>query len=417
MVQAMNDDVLRIAVREQRQSNAVVRTATYTLAGGPVSVFYRITGEVLPPPLTAYDFAVVAALYVAMREGRPVHVEGPVTAALLRNLEEFQEVWSLWLPKYRHVRITADQVVPTEVSDVRRGVFAVSGGVDGTYALLKHHSGHAGARTVRPICAMLVHGFDIPLREQHAFNHARDRILAMMSPLGIPLATVETNWREVLGRDWNMDCQASLASCLLQFDGAANVGVCGAAEDYGHIVMPLGCNPITNHLMSGGGFDIVTEGGSATRTQRVRFLCDYPEIAARLRVCWEGPITGDNCGQCEKCIRTKLNFMAVGSAAPCFDRPPTFAEILSIQARGPIQIRFLHDILTTALANGLNGPWLTALRLAIARNSMAHHARGMRRRIVGMFRAPRASATKEERPRTGLGPTETPIADTAHRPL
>ena len=394
MIQPLND-VMRISVREQRQSNAIVRTATYTLAGGPVSVFYRITGEILPPPLEAYDFAVIAGLYVAMREGRPIHVEGPVSAALLRNVDEFQEIWSLWQPKYRRVPITADHIVPTEGSDARRGVFAVSGGVDGTYALLKHHAGHAGIRTVRPVCAMLAHGFDIPLREQLAFDHARDRIAAMASPLGIPLSVVETNWRDVLGRDWGMDCQATLASCLMQFRGLANVGICGAAEDYANIIVPLGCNPVTNHLLSGGGFDIVTEGGCVTRTERVRFLCDYPEIASNLRVCWEGPFTGGNCGHCEKCIRTKLNFMAVGSAPLCFDRPPTFAEILSLRTRDPIQIHFLREILQTAAANGMTEIWMTALRLTIAKNRAAMLGRAAGRRIAGKLRR---CTTRRQRP-------------------
>jgi hypothetical protein len=395
-------DVMRIAVREQRHPTSIIRAVAYSLADRTASLHYRITGECLPPPLAVYDFAVIAAIHVAMREGRPVHVEGPVTAALLRNVEEFQEIWSLWRKKYRRVPITADQVVPTEASDVRRGVFAVSGGVDGNYALLRHHAGHAGVRTVRPACAMLVHGFDIPLHEQQAFDHARDRIAAMTAALGIPLSIVETNWRDVLGLDWAMDCQASLASCLMQFRGVANVGVCGAAQDYGNVILPLGCNPVTNHLMSGGGFDVVTEGGCVTRTERVRFLCDYPEIAAQLRVCWEGPFTGGNCGRCEKCIRTKLNFMAVGSAPLCFDRPPTFAEILSIKARDPIQLHFLREILETATRNGIGDAWTTALRLTIAKNRIARLGRAAGRRIIGKRRSLSEAATSSTGEHCGL---------------
>lgn len=397
------NDVMRVAVHEQRQSNAILRTATYTLADGPVSVFYRITGETLPPPLETYDFAVVAALHVAMCEGRCVHVEGPVTTALLRNVDEFQEIWSLWQPRYRKVQVTADQVVPTEFSEVWRGVFAVSGGVDGTYALLKHHSGRAGIRTVRPVCTMLVHGFDIPLQEQIAFDHARDRVAAMTSSLGIPLSIVETNWRDVLSRDWVMDCQAALASCLMQFGGLANAGVCGAAEDYANIIVPLGCNPVTNHLMSGGGFDIVTDGGCVTRTERVRFLCDYPEIARQLRVCWEGPFTGGNCGRCEKCIRTKLNFMAVGSAPQCFDRPPSFAEIMLLRARDRIQIHFLREILQSATANGVRGPWQTALKLTIAKNRMALFGQAVRRRVTGRLGSLCKPSPRAERRSAAVG--------------
>src|SRR5688572_20760340 len=140
-------DTLRIAVREERRSHSVTRTATFNSLAGQRRVFFEISGDVLPPPLQVHDFAVLSALIVAMREGRPVHVEGPVTEALIRGLEEFQEAWALWRTKYTPVRITADQIVPVETASTRRGMFAFSGGVDGTFALLRHHKARAGLRT------------------------------------------------------------------------------------------------------------------------------------------------------------------------------------------------------------------------------------------------------------------------------
>ncbi len=403
------NDALRISVREQRNTDSVLRIASFTLAAGPVSVFYKITGEVLPPPLEVLDFALVAAIHVAMREGRPVHVEGPVTGALLRSLEEYQEIWALWRRTYRRVQISADQVVSSTVIDDRHGVFAISGGVDGAFALLKHHSGLAGPRNVRPACAMFVHGFDIPLHEQAAFGRARDGIVEMVAPLGVPVTIVETNWREALGRDWAMDCQVALTACLHQFRGAANVGVCGAADDYAHITVPLGSNPVTNHLLSGGGFDIMTEGGALTRTDRVRALCDHPQIAAKLRVCWEGPKTGRNCGRCEKCIRTKLNFMAVGSAPLCFDGPPTFLDILRIKLHEPSQVQFLREIVAAAKANDVRGAWLVALRLAMVKNKLVLRSMALERRIRKVRYVPRTmprtADPRDATPHGGVSPT------------
>jgi hypothetical protein len=260
-------------------------------------------------------------------------LEGPVTAELLRNLEEFQEAWAMWRSAYRRVQITADQVLPPQQMSARCGVFALSGGVDGTFALLRHHSGRAGLRTAPPVCAMLVQGFDIPLDNQAAFERAHGSISDVMRALGVPLVTVRTNWREQLCKDWLMEYHAALTACLFQFRGLANVGVCGAGEDYSQLVVPWGSNPVTNHLLSGGGFQVHTEGAGFTRTERVRLICDYPEIAAKLRVCWEGPKTGGNCGRCEKCIRTKLNFLANRQEPLCFDGRPTRAQILGLTAR------------------------------------------------------------------------------------
>ena len=373
-------DILRIAVREERHSHSVTRTATFNSLAGQRRMFFEISGDVLPPPLEVHDFAVVAALIIAMREGRPMHVDGPVTGDLLRNLEEFQEAWTMWRSVYRRVPITADQILPTQQTSSRRGVFAFSGGVDGTFALLRHHSGRAGLRTARPICAMMVHGFDVPLGEQQAFDRAHGDVAGMMRVLGVPLTTVRTNWRELNDKNWQMEYHVALTACLYQFRGLANVGVCGAGEDYAQMVVPWGSNPVTNHLLSGGGFQVHTEGLGFTRSGRVRLICDYPEVASKLRVCWEGPITGENCGRCEKCIRTKLNFMASKQEPLCFDGRPTQMQILGLAARNPVQLAFLREILATARANGVDEPWLTALALAVAKNRALIPLRNLERR-------------------------------------
>jgi hypothetical protein len=250
---------------------------------------------------------------------------------------------------------------------------------------------------------MLVHGFDIPLDNQPAFDRARGSISEVMAILGMPLATVRTNWRE-LCKDWLMEYHAGLAACLFQFRGFANVGICGASEDYSRLVVPLGSNPVTDHLLSGGGFQIHTEGGGFTRTERVRLICDYPDIAARLRVCWEGPKTGGNCGRCEKCIRTKLNFLANKREPLCFDRPPTNAEILGLTARNEIQLALLKEVVAAARENGASGPWLSSLRLAIAKNHLMLPARRLGRRIAGKMRPLPGASPIAHGPRPVLQP-------------
>lgn len=378
---------MRISVREERNRQSVVRKAVIHCARGPLELFYEISGDILPPPLEVHDFAVVAALFAAMREGRAIHIDGPVTATLLRNLEEFQEAWALWRTSLRRISITADQTLPVQQPASRRGVFAVSGGVDGTFALLRHHGGHAGLRTARPVCAMVVHGFDIPLCERDAFDCAHRSVYDMTSTLGIPLATVRTNWRELFAKEWNMEYHLALAACLFQFRGLANVGVSGACEDYGHLVLPWGSNPVTNNLLAGGGFDLHTEGGGFTRTQRVRLICDYPEIAAKLRVCWEGPITGGNCGHCEKCIRTKLNFMANGFEPLCFADRPTQLEILRLSTRNIAQLAMLKELVASAKKNGVTDHWVTSLELAIVKNRLALPVRRVQARIARKLRS------------------------------
>ena len=85
----------------------------------------------------------------------------------------------------------------------------------------------------------------------------------------------------------------------------------------------------------------------------------------------ETPVTGRNCGVCEKCLRTKLNFMALG--APLFPtslpETPTPMQIFRLKAQETSEHRLPHrDRRSCQKSEGLEGSWLYALRIAIIKN-------------------------------------------------
>jgi hypothetical protein len=187
---------------------------------------------------------------------------------------------------------------------------------------------------------------------------------------------VKTNWRQVVSEDWEQDFGAGLAACLSLFASVASIGLMGSDEDYAHFVLPWGSNPITNHLLSSGSFRLVTEGGGLTRTQKVAAISKVPAVAERLRVCWQGPQTGHNCGVCEKCMRTKLNFLAVGGEIPLsLGGAPGFRDILGIRARNKVQVSYLVDIAEHARRTGVSKGTRVALRLTLFKNQAMNVAR------------------------------------------
>lgn len=380
-----NLSIMIVSVGEQRSPDLVRRTLTID---GRETAFFEISGDVLPPALELSDFAAIASVFLVMREGRPLHIDGRVSRMLLRSLEELQEAWALWQPNdYRPVPITAAEEVDVAAETPRNtGVFAFSGGVDSVATLLRHQCGEMGRRTVRPIAAAMVHGFDIPLSEADAFATARRGAEAMLAKLNVPFAVVRTNWREMIGRRWEMEFGAGLAACLHQFAGAADFGVIGSDEDYAHLEFPWGSNPVTNHFLTGGAFKIQTDCGGVSRTDRVRLICRYPEVASLLRVCWEGPHSGVNCGKCEKCLRTNLNFLANGHEPLCFERRPTQFEILGIKARNSVQIAYLEEILGSARMNGVREPWVIALAASVLKNKALRPIRPLWSRAVNKGR-------------------------------
>jgi hypothetical protein len=73
---------------------------------------------------------------------------------------------------------------------------------------------------------------------------------------------------------------------------------------------PWGSHPLLDPLWSSEAVQIVHDGGE-TRMNKLRVLVQYPEVLARLRVCWENP-GSYNCGLCGKCVRTMLGLYALG---------------------------------------------------------------------------------------------------------
>jgi hypothetical protein len=307
-----------LSIEEASNGRRVVRF-------GDTEIFYEFDSDVRPPPVANLDFAVIAVIFRAMKQRTNIHVRGPVSTVLLRNIEELQNAWSCWKSKaYSPIAITVEQEVDNlGVPVERKGVFAYSGGVDSSFALLRHMYGEAGRRAVKPVTAVIIHGFEIPLDKSDVFG------------LVVRNARAASLWRR-----------------------------CGQ--------------------IGGADFEILTEGGRYTRTDRVNFISSTPDVAASLRVCWEGTMTGRNCGRCEKCIRTKLNFMAAGKAPVCFDRPPTLSEIVGLRVRNPIQLGYLTDILQAAINNGISDPWTKALQVCVWKGKAELAARYVKRRMIGL---------------------------------
>ena len=122
-------------------------------------------------------------------------------------------------------------------------------------------------------------------------------------------------------------------------------------------------------LFSTDGFRVVHDGAGFSRTQKVQVISAWPAGVENLRVCWEGNRPGGNCGRCEKCLRTMLNFRAVGAGLPsCFDRDATERDIEGMPVRSHLQLNELVGIFEEAGKNGLCGEsWVKALARRIAR--------------------------------------------------
>lgn len=325
------------------------------------SFVFDIESEDKLDSIVTLDFAVLVVLFGAMRWGRDIVAQGPLSDSLLRNLEEFQQVWCAWQPQiYRPVGISGAGY-GRRVSGTDCAVAAFSGGVDACFTAYRHLKKRPGKYHYDLATLMLVQGFDIPFGADDAFAIAVQRARAIVGN-DAAIATVKTDVSKMLVQ-WQNNFGAALAACLHQFAPTHSIGLVGSDEPYQHLALPWGSNPISNPFLSSDLMKIVTDGSGYTRTQKVSHVANWQAATENLRVCWEGPVSGKNCGRCEKCIRTILNFRAADAPFPAaFAQDVTDAQIRAVTLRVDVQVDYMRDILEQAEKNGIDASWVDAVR-------------------------------------------------------
>jgi hypothetical protein len=382
-------ETLEVRLTDERGAEGVRRTIRF----GSEEIWWAIDGpaDALPAPLATHDLAATALIFRAMREGCHLHVDGPVSLPLLEGLEEFVTSWALWRPDlYRRITVSASEEVAPSLSLERRerAVAAFSGGVDGAFTFWRHHRRQAGRRSRSIQCAVLIHGFDISLQQSAAFEVAFSQASDTLRSVEKPLARLTTNWRAVGSRAWEMECGAGLAACLRNWEGSVGSALIGSGEDYAHLIIPWHSNPISFPMLSTPSLEVVYDGAGFTRTEKVAALSDWPEALSNLRVCWENVETGKNCGTCEKCVRTKLNFLAAGLILPeALPGVPDPRQIRQIKARNEAQLVLLDDILTFAKQPRMQEYWVDPLKVAIKRSRRRIALRRSKMRLRQILRS------------------------------
>ncbi|PZF76147.1 hypothetical protein DK847_13125 [Aestuariivirga litoralis] len=361
---------MELRFSQEVSGRGTVRTVTLFHGDGTAAkdIFFEIADTDLAVPAVLDGF-VLGVIFYAMEKGEALHVRGAVSHELLANLREYQEAWTLWRPqRYRRIAITADTVVHLDGVRPRKALAAFSGGVDSIFTMLRHCRQNR-ALDGQPLddTLVLVHGFDVPLSAVDGFARLTERLTPLARQLGLDIRVVRTNLRQALPQDWEDSVAAQLACCLHNFSHDHSDALVGSSEPYDALVIPWGSSPITDHLLSGSQMRIIHDGAGYSRTEKVALIARHPTAVTSLKVCWEGPDPGQNCGTCEKCIRTRLNFMALGDATPgCFSTPFDPAAITTMPIRNEVQFLELQSIIAYARRHNVTGDWLRMLEDRVA---------------------------------------------------
>lgn len=333
------------------------------------SVWFRVPSDYKYYITDSCDPLVVATLLLAMSQSMDIKVHGQVSPSLLRNLTEFQAAWSSWRPNLYHpIEITAEtEQEQFNPEAAEKAIAAFSGGVDSSFTVWRHRTNRCGRLQRNLEAGLVVHGFDIPLEKQQAFNNATKKAEAILSSLDMKLIPMSTNIRQ-LALNWEDIFGTAAASCLMLLQRGYAAGLIASSFPYQALSFPYGSNPITDSLLSSNAFQIIHDGAEFTRISKMKELTNWTEAKQNLRVCWQGKEPDKNCGKCEKCIRTILIFRIFGAGLPpCFEQDVSDQQILELQAKaGPLTE--LERVLDAAKAAEVSDYWVSALEKSIIRN-------------------------------------------------
>jgi hypothetical protein len=314
--------------------------------------------------LPCLDGFVLTILFYALRRGIPLRVHGAMTDDALYNFEEFITAWAAWRPElYKRFDIIPDTVISANRPPLHPAISAFSGGVDGTFTLL-HNKTRRGTGGFDIRSVMMIHGFDVDYHNDLGFSELVGRVRPTLDELGVGLKIVKTDSKKYCpGQAWDHCFGAQIAGCLHQFSSSYGTGLIGSSEPYTALLIPHGSSPATDRLFSGAFMNLVHHGAQFSRTMKLEALAQFPQITQRLKVCWEGTVQHENCGICEKCIRTRLNFMAIGDDNPrCFSERFDLSFIKRLKGHKPVQLNELATLIEYARERHTGTRWLRLLR-------------------------------------------------------
>lgn len=311
-----------------------------------------------------------------MEYGVDCVIHGRVSGALLRNLTEFQSVWTSWFPNlYKMVDLIVDRVdgdeteAGAEVSwqgsnRLDAAIAAFTGGIDSSYTVMRHHRKQCG-RMSQPLSACLfVHGFDIPLSDEDAFNRVVERLGKTLSGTHLELISMASNHKE-LNPQWDHTHIAGVASSLMLLCKRFDRALIGSTYTYNEMAMKWGSNPISDRLLSSHRMTFFHDGAETGRGSKMAALRDWPEAYDDLRICWSATNKDENCGTCGKCALTLLGFRY--KKLPL---PKSFPLGLSDEAIEKLVFDESHlsaaeTLLRFALREPEREPWVAALKKSV----------------------------------------------------
>ena len=308
-------------------------------------------------------------LPVCMKLGEDLDVTGTISQTAVDAFYKAQEELLEAHPHLQKIKLRTDQaIVENSHINKAKGIGSFfSGGLDSTYT----------AETIKEIDTLIgVWGFDIAATNEKHWKLTSLILEELAAGMNKKLVTVKTNIRELSngllswGADYHGPAMAGLAIALSNHVSRVYVSASHIEE-----TKRWGQFPSLSRSFSTEHQDII-EHGALVRTEKALALGKDPS-AKLLRVCYRNKTDRANCGECQKCLRTRLEFSLINSPfrPRGLETQPSLLEIMKIKILKN-DFAFFKNSIYWAKEAGYPKTLLPLMAISIARlNSIVYYYR------------------------------------------
>jgi len=391
--------------REDRGERAAVAATVLWERGGRkgrrMDVWIAVPVDVAADLRAAPEaFLVTGALVAMYHRERRIQVEGVLDPRTVAGTTRAMALLADWWRQAPPVAIEGEVGARPRVAETTRVAAFLSGGID-SLAVVRVDRRERPASTAGAICEawVVADGFD-PFPMVPGSRYWSD-LTAIAADVELPLLPVTTNLRRM--EPTNTFFLRYLHGAFLAAIGhalggrAARVRI-ASGGDRKHPV-PWGSHEDLDPHYGGGAVEVVHDRRGGHRLEKVALVVAWPAARDRFRVCLHSaghPAGFVNCGECEKCLRTRLELAALGALGDVGAFPRRSldaAEIARLHIADDVAIYYEHLFEPLRTAGREDLAVAVAARLEEtrrARRSMRRRLeRGEHRRLGGVVRRAR----------------------------
>lgn len=345
---------MKVTFKTEISGGGILKTAMISHDRGEDRIYFKFPLDVQEDLTDREDPFVYALIFVFMKYGGDVHFIGKVSRSVIDNIVMFCRIWNIWAPSLcKPIRLIPEEILPDNYRpNNRRMITAFSGGLDASYTVYKYKKNLDPHYEFEVDKSVMLFGADIPLTNPDQFSRAFVSAKKMLDDIGVDIIAVETNIRDFLP-SWSYAFGSVISGTLSFFSGSHFYGA-ASDDSVHHYATPWGMNPITDQYLTSDSFRFISDGHEHSRTDRASYVKDWKACLDNLRVCWSNVDKSKNCGYCEKCVRTKLNFFVVGQKhLPTMPSDLSFSDLTRPGLiRDPHNILYFDEIYKYGLAHG-----------------------------------------------------------------